>query len=90
MIISGEREGPMAPIDKQVGYIVAGFNVINNDYIICKLMGFDPHKIKYIDRYIDKSGELPKCVFANTNTVIDDICKFEKKFTPASGWKGYL
>ncbi len=89
MIISGEKEGPMAPIDKEVGYIVAGFNVINNDYIICKLMGFDPNKIKYISRFITNNN-MPKCILANDGKTIKNIDKYKNRFTPASGWEGYL
>lgn len=94
MIISGEKEGPLLPSDKKVGLIVAGFNQLNNDYIITQIMGFSPSKIKYIEN----GYELEKLKISNgitfdvfdENGIVKDIEKYNKHFKATDGWKDYL
>lgn len=45
MIVSGEKEGPVAPSPKPLGVIIMGNNCVCIDEIICTLMGFDCKKI---------------------------------------------
>ena len=45
MIISGEKEGPLAPSPKDAGLIAAGVNPVCFDEAIATLMGFDMKKI---------------------------------------------
>ena len=93
MIISGEKEGPLLPSAKKVGYLVAGFNQLEVDNVICQIMGFNPNKIKYIkngyelekykiseNKYVD--------VYQGKNKV--DIKKYNKKFIASKGWYDYL
>ncbi len=102
MIISGEKEGPLAPSSKKVGFLIAGFNSLNIDSIICKVMGFKDCKIKYIINGYD----LKKYKLSNSNVfdvvIIKDgatkKCKsnkinlneLNKKFIPSDGWIDYL
>lgn len=93
MIISGEGEGPLLPSNKKVGLIVASFNQLNMDKVICQIMGFQPDKIKYI-----KNGyKLEKYSIAKNEKflVYDqfgevDVKKYNKKFIPTDGWVDYL
>lgn len=94
MIVSGEKEGPIMPSDKKVGMLVSGFNMINMDDTIIKIMGFDSNKIKYI-----KGGfELKKYIISDNNynlidkngDIVKDIKKYNKNFMPTNGWKEYL
>lgn len=94
MIVSGEKEGPLMPSDKKVGLLIGSFNQLNMDYTICKIMGFDTNKIKYI-----KEGyKLKKYVISHTDkfSILDtnkeeiDILKYNKKFIPTDGWIDYL
>lgn len=94
MIISGEGEGPLLPIDKPVGILVAGFNQLNNDNTICQIMGFDPKKIKYIENgynltSLEISNQKDFKIFYNGKTT-KDISKFNKHFKATDGWKDYL
>ncbi|MEG1009465.1 MAG: DUF362 domain-containing protein [Clostridia bacterium] len=92
MIISGEKEGPLLPTDKPVGYVVAGFNQLEMDYVISKIMGFDFRKIKYINegfKLKEKSISLVKYsdikVIFN-GKVIKSYENINKKFIPSAGW----
>ena len=41
MIVSGEKEGPVAPSPKNVGIVASGVNPVCFDRVIAALMGFD-------------------------------------------------
>ena len=94
MIISGEKEGPLLPSDKKVGLVVAGFNQLNNDYVIAQIMGFDPKKIKYIENgYKLKELKISadnKFNVYNENGLVKDMKKYNKHFKATDGWKDYL
>lgn len=93
MIICGEKEGPLLPSPKKVGYLIASFNQLNMDKTISNIMGFDENKIKYI-----KNGyELKKYKISDDKKFI--VWKKEKKINPkelnknfkaSDGWKDYL
>ncbi|MEG2232460.1 MAG: DUF362 domain-containing protein [Bacilli bacterium] len=94
MIISGEGDGPLLPTNKKVGYLVASFNQLNTDYVICKIMGFNPEKIKYISN----GYKLKKFKISNNKVfqVIDNTGKLKKiekyicRFVPSNGWKDQI
>ena len=94
MIISGEKEGPLLPRDKKVGLVVAGFNQLNNDYVIAQIMGFDPKKIKYIENgYKLKELKISannKFNVYDENGIVKDMKKYNKHFKATDGWKDYL
>jgi uncharacterized protein (DUF362 family) len=48
MIIMGEGEGPLAPIPKEKGMLIAGINPYDIDYVISSLMGINPDDIPCI------------------------------------------
>lgn len=93
MIVSGEKEGPLMPSDKNVGMIVVGFNQLNMDNVICRIMGFDINKIKYI-----KNGyKLKKYIISKRDKFniydengVTDLKKYNKQFIPTDGWIDYL
>lgn len=94
MIISGEKEGPLLPSNKEVGLLVAGFNQLNIDFVISQIMGFAPDKIKYI-----KQGyELNKRKISNSkvfkvfddNGIVENIDIYNKHFSATDGWQDYL
>lgn len=105
MIISGEKEGPVAPSPKEVGMIIAGRCFVYFDYVICEIMGFDPKKVPTLQCVINagKKDRFPVC-----STKIEDIliksdrkCLHNKKisdlasmkifeFEPTAGWKGHI
>ncbi len=94
MIISGEKEGPLLPSDKKVGLIVAGYNQLNNDYIIAKIMGFEPYKIKYIKNGYKlkklKINDKKKFNVYDELGPIKDMKKYNKHFIATDGWKKLL
>lgn len=93
MIVSGEKEGPLLPSDKKVGMLVSSFNSLNMDNIICKIMGFEPDKIKYIHNGLSlKKYEISNGQYnvLDNNNVVKDIEKYNHHFIPTDGWYDYL
>ena len=90
MIIAGEKEGPLLPSPKSIGYIISGFNQLNTDKTICEIMGFNYNKIKYI-----KSGYMLKKYCISTSKKFNIIVNPSKQikkihFQASEGWKEYL
>lgn len=92
MIISGEKEGPLLPTDKNVGLIVGSFNSLNMDTVICQIMGFNPEKIKYINN----GYKLTKYKISDNDYKVYDkkgltnLKNYNKHFIPTDGWIDYL
>lgn len=93
MIISGEKEGPLIPSNKEVGMLVASFNSLNMDSVICSIMGFETNKIKYIlngykiSKYSLSNGKYD--IYCEGKKV-KDIEKYNHRFIPTDGWYDYL
>lgn len=101
MIVSGEKEGPVCPSKKNVGYIVAGTNPVCFDEAIATIMGFDIKKIPALKcvRSIKKLmiAEKDQCPIIVSNVPklnglhIDEISEdCYLRFIPSAGWKGNL
>lgn len=93
MIISGEKEGPLMPTSKKVGIIVAGFDCYQMDKVICKIMGFNETKIKYLNE-CNKENKYKLCtkeekIYFNSKIISKNEIP-NKKFIPASGWINYI
>lgn len=93
MIISGEKEGPLIPSNKEVGLLVASFNCLNMDKSICKIMGFESEKIKYIIN----GYKLKKYLLSDTRKYNNYLSNkkvnlniLNKHFIASDGWRDYL
>lgn len=100
MIISGERNGPVSPEPKQVGMILAGFDGVFMDRVICEIMGFDYMKVPTIKNSINDSA-LSNCdvnktkIFSNVQELNDKtLSSIETHtkwhFKPYDSWKGHI
>lgn len=97
MIVSGEKEGPLAPAPTYSGSIVMGEDPLKFDRVVCSLMGFDYRDIPTLNndelsnvRYpITDNGEV-KIVSNNENwdgKDMDEIReRYSLKFQPTLGW----
>ena len=102
MIVSGEKEGPVAPSPKEVGMIAAGINPVSFDEAVSAVMGFDYEKLPSIVRSRNVQGQYnivendertyiisnDKRFDGNTPKVIDwsDSLQFEA----TSGWVHHI
>lgn len=100
MIIGGQGNGPVSPEPKHLGVLVAGYNSVVLDRIVCEIMGFDYKKVpglaenlndikltnKKIDNYIISSN-----INKYDNKGIEEL-KFpeEWEFKPHEMWKGHI
>lgn len=98
MIISGEKEGPVSPSPKYVGYIVVGCNSVNFDKVVGTMMGADISALPVLQNAEQMHGKLEikakgKPVIISNNSILngkrlDDLKKEEKwNFTSTRGWK---
>ncbi len=101
MIISGEKEGPVLPSHKPVGYIAIGENCVAFDETISTFMGFNYKKIPTLYRARNTIGNKP---LTDSDTPV--VCSNEKNlhgvigteipeefrlsFIPTSGWKNHI
>lgn len=101
MIISGEKEGPVAPSKKNVGVIAIGSNQVCFDEVVATVMGFDYKKIPTIVNARSTEGKYPLCKHliprilsnsANFNEKRINEIEFDDtyKYEPTSGWKKHI
>lgn len=86
MIVSGEKEGPVEPTHKDVGFIIAGTNPVIYDEFVATLMGFDIKKIPTLLRARKPKGRL-KIVDENETAKLPEL---NLHFEPTSGWKNHI
>lgn len=98
MIISGEKEGPVSPSPKEVGYIVVGGNSVNFDKIVATMMGADITKLPVMQNAENMHGKLEiksekePIVISNNLSLngktASEIKKEDKwNFVSTRGWK---
>lgn len=97
MIISGEKEGPVAPSPKYVGYLVLGEDSVCVDKLVATMMGADIEKLPVIENADHIHGKLEigtKCepkIVSNNNKIngksVQDLKVDDKwNFIGTSGW----
>jgi uncharacterized protein (DUF362 family) len=100
-IIGGEKEGPLAPIPKPCGVLIAGDNLLAVDLVGTRLMGFDWRKVKYLRWLVEDSphpmgvkhpetdieicSNIPEWVDMMKDPQVRDL-----DFEPHPGWRGYI
>lgn len=101
MIISGEKEGPVAPSPKPIGIVLIGTDQVLFDETVVTLMGFDKEKIptltnvKFMHGKYNFYSNIKTLIVSNDSRYnekgldeIDDLDLFY--FEPTSGWKGFI
>lgn len=98
-IIGGEGNGPLAPKARASGVCIAGFDPIAVDTASAALMGFDPDKLKILNKATHARGfrlsfierEAIHCV-SNYSAWNGNPREFRDtlEFEPHFGWLGYL
>lgn len=100
MIISGEGNGPVAPRPKKLGVIVAGYDTVMMDRLICTLMGFDYTKVPSVynavrDFNLIQKEEAKYLFYSNISDYneknIDELhFPLKWKFKAHDKWKGFI
>lgn len=99
MIVSGERNGPVSPSPKKIGIILASYNSVFMDRVICEIMGFDYKKIPGLESAINNTRlthQLSKNIQIKSNVsnyctnVEEVVFQKEWKFTPYDSWIGNI
>jgi len=80
-IVAMEGNGPLIGTPKQMGLILAGKNTLAVDGVCCRLMGYDPHQVKYLA----KTEELGVGSIDDVKVVGEDlhshISEFERPYS---------
>ncbi len=100
-IVAGEGNGPMDPIPKSVGTIVAGMNPVAVELTCARLMGFDYTRMPLLRRALEKDHFLAMTAFeyedircrSNVSEFDRPLHEFQRQresFQPHFGWQGYI
>ncbi len=99
-IIGGEGNGPLDPVAKPSGVILAGTNALAVDLVSARLMGFDYKKIPLLHKTLEKHRLILNSSEYKKINCISNVIKFNKlllefdiedfSFKPHFGWKGYI
>lgn len=94
-IVAGEGDGPLSPTPVNAGVLMAANNPYYADFVCAHVMGFDPHKVPYIE-HCQNGGRLPELSFDNMDVsckqdgIIVDFRDVNLHFEPQAGWKGHI
>lgn len=98
-ILAGEGNGPIEPLAKKCGILMAGFNPVSIDYVCPFIMGFDHKKIpifKYVfkpKKYKIFNGKVEDIKVILNGKIMDekDLYKvLNHHFIPNPGWIGHI
>jgi hypothetical protein len=99
-IIGGEGNGPLDPIPKPTGVVLAGANPVAVDLVCAFLMGFDYTRLPML-YWAFADHPMPLCGFEYNDVVCKSgdphfnraLCEFRSmglSFEPHFGWKGHV
>jgi len=99
-VIGGEKEGPLHPTRKELGYIIISEDFLANDLASSYLVGFDPNKIPSLIFTLNSEANINQIlnpedirIISNDSKISDihDLVKNnELVFEPSEGWKGHI
>lgn len=97
-ITGGEKNGPLNPLSKHCGLIVAGFNFPAIDIVCARLMGFNIFKIKMLKYVLEHSDDFIidfNAIEIYSNEELFNLLDNSNKghyfnFIPPKGWEGNL
>ncbi|HEY3421541.1 MAG TPA: DUF362 domain-containing protein [Methanocellaceae archaeon] len=97
-IVAGEREGPLIPVPKKAGLLVAGFNPVEIDLVCSRIMGFDHRKMP-VFKHAMGSKKYPfftgrpediEIVSEKCSTFEEVFEAYNSHFIPPDGWVGHI
>lgn len=105
MVICGQRQGPVAPTPKPLGMIMMAENCMLFDFVMCKIMGFNPDRLPVFgkeevyksfgyDSRVQLENETVKMSCYDEGLIECKVKDFrgkgEWRFVPHDGWKGHI
>ncbi len=103
-IVAGEGEGPLAPVDRPLGVVLASTDPVALDLVAVRLMGFDEQRIPKVWESVLDAGPRITAVRRIEDVLVleveDDPSRPEQRsldaltadepFHPHPGWSGHL
>jgi uncharacterized protein (DUF362 family) len=102
MVISGEKDGPVAPSPKPLGIVAAGYNPFYFDRTIATLMGFDIEKIPTLRQIKVSKSKYKLFNVGDKEVIVSNISNIDGKtietlkkedtwgFIAPGGWEGHI
>lgn len=97
-ILAGEGDGPLAPVPKPFGAILAALNPAAHDWIAALLMGLDPSHIPISSFAVDPRATPPltgfdaadiTCCINGRPVPLAEVPAHGESFEPPLGWRGH-
>jgi uncharacterized protein (DUF362 family) len=99
-VLGGEGNGPLSPVPIKSGVLLFSNDVVTNDWVCSKLMGFDPDKLPIITGALKPSISYPIsnidsisgfAYFNNRKIPVQEIVFAGiRPFKPPRGWRGHI
>jgi uncharacterized protein (DUF362 family) len=101
-IVGGEGEGPLSPMPKKLDLLVLTTNSFANDWIIARMMGFDPQKIPTL-RKIEQMDKSSLVIGVDPREIV--VCSNDERYrgamdeankdpllqmVPCASWAGHI
>ena len=97
MVISGEKEGPLAPSPKELNTLLFSDNVVEFDCVLAAIMGFDYEKLKVLSfalndkRLFEKNyNEIEVMINSRPPKLLTETKFKNTPFEAAKEWKGHI
>ncbi|HVN56663.1 MAG TPA: DUF362 domain-containing protein [Bacteroidales bacterium] len=96
-VVGGEKDGPLKPVNKPAGLLIAGWNPVLIDLISAKLIGFDYGKITTLSKALENGflgfneGNIAESqVWFNGKMTGAAALEAVAHFEPSAGWKKHI
>jgi len=96
-ICAGEGNGPLSPLRKNVGHVLAGVSPVAVDLVAARHMGLDDQKVpllrearKHLGTSFPEPGSAPILVVTAAGTVPLEETTTNWRFRAPDGWKGFV
>ncbi len=100
-IVGGEGNGPLDPIPKSSGVVLAGQNSVAIDLVCAHLIGFDFMRLPMLRHALDSNHFLPLMAFEHRDVLcrsnaqqfdgsLDEFDGTGLAFQPHFGWRGHI
>ena len=96
-VIAGQGDGPLSPIAKEVGIILAATDVVAIDVVMARIMGYDWHKIPLLSNFLIQTStqrltqidkDEIKVITDDGNIPLEELEPMN--FIPPPGWIGNI
>lgn len=82
-IVAGEGQGPFCPTSKYANTLIAGDDLLAVDCVAARYMGFDPHKISYLQYFLEHAYDgvtLDSIIVVENGAISNDFFSKDSRY----------